>query len=323
VRIIPVAAVAVSLAVFAAAAAPARDNKPARPKKPVAKKPVYDEKADAKAAVKAALAAAKRENRRVLIQWGGNWCSWCVLLHDRFREDRDLARKLRYEYDVVYVDVGKGDKNLDLAAKYGADFKDHGVPYLTVLDAGGKVLANQPTDPFETKSEEGQKGHDSKKLLEFLTKHQAKPLKADEVLSAALAEAAKSKRNVFLHFGAPWCGWCLKLDAWLLRPEVAPVLGKDFVDVKIDVDRMTGGKKLLARYRPEGKGGIPWFVMLDAKGKEIVTSDGPKGNVGFPAAAHEIDHFVAMLKKAKRRLTDKEIDALRKSLTPSAKAAAE
>jgi thiol:disulfide interchange protein len=294
---------------------------PTKAEKAAAKKPVYDEKADAKAAIEAALAAARRENRRVLIQWGGNWCSWCLLLHDRFEKDADLAKKLRYEYDVVAVDVGKIDKNLDLAAKYGADFRKHGVPYLTVLDADGKPLANQPTDPFETK-QDGKNGHDPKKLLEFLSTHQARPLDADKVLSAALAEAAKTERAVFLHFGAPWCGWCLKLDAWLLRPEVASILHKDFVDVKIDQDRMTGGKEVLARYRPDDNGGIPWFVFLDSKGKEIITSDSPKGNIGFPAAADEIDHFVAMLKKARRRITDQEIDALRKTLTPPVKAPA-
>jgi thioredoxin-related protein len=321
-RTIAITAAILFVAGLAAGATLARDDKASQSDKAEARKPVYDEKADAKAAVEAALAAAKRENRRVLIQWGGNWCSWCVLLHDRFQKDRDLAKTLRYEYDVVYVDVGKADKNLDLADRYRADFKKHGVPYLTVLDANGNVLANQPTDPFETKAEDGQKGHDANKLLDFLSTHQAKPLKADDVLTAALAEAAKTERNVFLHFGAPWCGWCLKLDAWLLKPEVAGVLGKDFVDVKIDLDRMTGAKEVLTRYNPSAKGGIPWFVMLDGKGKEILNSDGPKGNIGFPAEAHEIDYFVTMLQKANHRITEQEIDDLRKSLTPPPKGSA-
>jgi thioredoxin-related protein len=311
-------AAVVAIALVNAIGVRADDEKPAKTEKGEAKKPVYDENADAKAAVDAALAAAKRENRRVLIQWGGNWCSWCVLLHECIKSDRELAKTLRYEYDVVYVDAGKIDKNLQLAAKYEADFKKRGVPYLTVLDADGKVLANQPTDPFETKSEDGKKGHDPKKLIEFLTTHQTKPLKADEVLDAALAEAAKTERNVFLHFGAPWCGWCLRLDAWLARPEVASVLGKDFIDVKIDIDRMTGAKEVLARYNAEANGGIPWFVFLDGKGKEIVNSDGPKGNIGFPATEDEIAYFATMLQKGKKRLTEKDVEELRKSLTPPA-----
>jgi thiol:disulfide interchange protein len=291
---------------------------PAKQKQPVAKKPVYDEKADAKAQIDAALTAAQRNNRRVLIQWGANWCGWCTLLHDRFQTDPNLRKTLLYEYHVVNVDIGKGDKNKDLAAKYGAKL-GMGIPYLTVLAADGKVLTNQATDPFETKSEDGKNGHDSKKLMEFLTAHEAQPLKAEEVLNAALAEAAKTERGVFLHFGAPWCGWCHKLEDWLAQPKIAAIMGRDFVDVMIDQDRMTGGKEVFARYRASDRGGIPWFVMLDSKGKAIVTSDGPKGNIGFPYVDHEIEHFVTMLNTAKRRITAAEVEELRRSLTPPAK----
>ena len=91
-----------------------------------------------------AVARAKRKNKRVLIQWGANWCGWCHLLHGTFNENPEVARKLLYEYDVVLVDIGKWDKNLELAEKYGADFKNNGVPYLTILDADGKVLDTYP-----------------------------------------------------------------------------------------------------------------------------------------------------------------------------------
>jgi thiol:disulfide interchange protein len=274
---------------------------------------IYDEKADAKALINTALSAAKRENRRVLVQWGGNWCSWCVLLHDRFKTDPVLSKTLRYEYDVVHID----SKNTKLMEEYKADPKK-GVPYLTVLDADGKVLANEETEQFETKTD-GMNGHDPKKLQEFLVKHQAEPWKAADVLSATLAEAAKSDRKVFLHFGAPWCGWCHKLDAWLLKPEIASVFGKDYVDLKIDQDRMTGAKEIFERYNKDAKGGIPWMVILDPTGKAVITSDCPKGNIGFPSEPQEIEHFVKMLEASRKRLTDKDVDALKVSLTPPAK----
>jgi hypothetical protein len=69
----------------------------------------------------------------------------------------------------------------------------------------------------------------------------------------------------------------------MASPDVAAILAKAFVPLRLEADRMIGGKEILKRYQA-GEGGIPWFVFLDGDGKAVVTSDGPKGNVGFPAA---------------------------------------
>jgi thioredoxin-related protein len=279
---------------------------------------IYDEKADARSQIRAATAEAKRENRRVLLQWGANWCPWCARLHQTLQKDADLRKILLYEYDLVRVDVGRKDKNLDLAAHYGADVKKYGIPFLTVLDGDGKVLANQATDLFESKAE-GKKEYENKKLVEFLKRHQARPRDAEAALTAALAEASPSGRKVFLHFGAPWCGWCRRLDSWLARPDVAGLLTKDFVELKIDLDRMTGAQEIFKRYNAKAAGGIPWFVFLDAKGEALIDSNGPKGNIGFPAEPDEIVHFMKMLETARRHLSNADLAQLRKSLDPASR----
>jgi hypothetical protein len=96
--------------------------------------------------------------------------------------------------------------------------------------------------------------------------------------------------------------------------DVAPVLAKDFVDVKIDQDRMVGGQDLLKRYC-KTPSGIPWFVFLDGDGKAIIDSTDPdNGNIGFPAQDFEIAHFRKMVEKVATRITPAEIDMLAKSL---------
>jgi hypothetical protein len=94
---------------------------------------------------------------------------------------------------------------------------------------------------------------------------------------------------------------------------VAPVLAKDFVFVRIDADRMLGASDMLKRYGADAAG-IPWFVFLDGDGKTVATSDHPKdGNIGYPGEEPGATHFRQMLHKAARRMTAQEIDTLVKS----------
>lgn len=269
------------------APAPATRVEAATPSKP--EKPIYDEQADAAQAVQAAIARAQAENRRVLIQWGANWCRWCRLLHQTFETDSAVRKELLYEYDLVLVDVGQFDKNAELRTKYQAEIK--GIPFLTVLDGDGKVLANQETGSLEAGDQ-----HDPAKVLAFLKQYEATPMKADDQLSAALARGKQEHKPVLLRFGAPWCGWCHKMDAWQAQPEVARRIDASLVCVKVDVERAVGGKELSETFGATG--GIPWFAILDGDGKALATSDGPKGNVGFPSQDEEIAHFDGMLTQA-------------------------
>ncbi len=90
---------------------------------------------------------------------------------------------------------------------------------------------------------------------------------------------------------------------------VAPLLAKDLVPLKIDTDRMIGGRDMFEKYCPKNSG-IPWYAMLDAEGRAIVTSDPGTGNVGFPTEEAGYAHLRVMLQKAARRLTPAEIDTL-------------
>ena len=269
----------------------------------------YDEKADAKADIAAALVKAKKDNKRVLLMFGANWCGWCHKLHGVFESNREIGRTLLYEYERVNIDIGKMDKNMDLVRKYGARADKEGVPFLTVLDADGKAIANQETGALE----EGDH-HDPAKVKAFLDKWKAEPLDARRVFERALSQAGKQDKKVFLSFGAPWCGWCRRLEKFLARKEIAQVMGKDFVSLKIDVDRMTGADEIVKRFNPSEGGGLPWIVLVDAKGGSLITSFGPKGNVGYPVEPFEIAHFVDMLKKTKTHMTDDDIRKVEQTL---------
>lgn len=307
---------ATGLLIALAGPAAAQDaDAPAAAKAEAPKADIYDEKADAEKLVADALAVAKRENKRVLLMFGGNWCGWCHKLHAVFKADAEIARTLSHEYVLVMIDTA-APKAEQVIARYEPGIRSGGVPYLTVLDADGKLVANQATGPLE----EGDH-HDPTKVLAFLEEQKAPPVDAQKAFDDALAEARSEGKKVFLHFGAPWCGWCHRLEAFLAREDMRDLLGAEFVDLKIDIDRTAEGKAILERYRGGEGGGIPWFAFLDGEGKALATSDGPGGNVGFPYAPEEIAHFLDMLKKT-TSLTPDQIEAIGAALKPADKEAA-
>jgi thioredoxin 1 len=99
---------------------------------------LYRADANAQDEINHALARATREHKRVLLDFGGNWCIDCHILENAFHRPR-IAPLLDENFVVVHVDVGRYDKNLDLAKRYRVDL-EKGVPSLAVLSPRGAVL---------------------------------------------------------------------------------------------------------------------------------------------------------------------------------------
>lgn len=277
--------------------------------KPQAKpteKPLYDEKADASKQVADGLLEARQDHKHVLIQWGGNWCPWCYKLHGILESDRTLRGLLRSEFVYLPID----SKHVDLAASYKAPVNS--VPFLTVLDPDNKVLVNQSTEPLEAGDQ-----YDPAKVKAFLEQWKPAPLDAEKLMASALDQAGKDQRSILVHFGAPWCIWCKRFERFLGREDIAPLVGKDFIDLKIDIERMTGGEAVYQRIRKEGQG-IPWFAILNASGETVATSDAPNGNIGFPISPDGIDHFMGMVNTASKQLSSEEKGRIKTALQQEA-----
>jgi thioredoxin-related protein len=312
------ACILATIAGAAVAQEPARKSGAVKPAADAQRTSIYDKAADAKVQVAKAVEQAKRDDKRILLMFGGDWCGWCHKLHGLFKTNTDVARILSYEYVLVTVDTEAPNaaellKTCKAALSKDEPEKGVGYPFLAVLDADGKVVTAQRTDPLE----EGDH-HDPKKVAEFLTRWKVAAKDARRVLDEALQRASSDDKRVLLTFGAPWCGWCHRLHDWMAQPEIAAILDRDFVIAQVDIDRMTGGKEVQKRYQPASSGGIPWFAILDVQGKALVTSDGPGGNIGYPAQPKEIDHFLSMVKGQARRIDAGQLDQVRKSLEQAA-----
>ena len=101
----------------------------------------YDEAADADAKVAAARARAIKGHKRLLIDLGGNWCLDCRLLAGTM-ELPELRAFVARHFEVVTVDVGRFDKNLQVPATYGITARLRGVPAVLIVDPRSNRLVN-------------------------------------------------------------------------------------------------------------------------------------------------------------------------------------
>ena len=100
--------------------------------------PIYDEGADAKAAIQATLAEAQKTKQPVLVVFGANWCGDCRMLDATFKHGPS-APLIAKSFKVVKVDVGRFDRNVDIAESYRVPLKK-GIPAVAVLSPQGKLL---------------------------------------------------------------------------------------------------------------------------------------------------------------------------------------
>jgi thioredoxin 1 len=126
-------------------------------------KQIYSESADAHAEIKEALERAKKQHKHVIVVFGANWCYDCHVLDKAFHRP-DLAPIIEKHYEVVHIDIGRGEKNQDLMEQYQVPMK-RGVPGLAVLDASGQLLYSQKNGEFEKARSLGPED-----LMEFLNK---------------------------------------------------------------------------------------------------------------------------------------------------------
>jgi thioredoxin 1 len=108
---------------------------------------VYPDPAKSRTDLAAALKAAPAEHKRILLDFGGNWCSDCHVLDIYFHDPVNRAL-LEANFVLVDINVGRYDVNLDLARKYHIPL-EKGVPALAVLSEDGKLLYSQRTGEFE------------------------------------------------------------------------------------------------------------------------------------------------------------------------------
>jgi thioredoxin-related protein len=122
----------------------------------------FDPQRDPAKDLAAAVAQARQEHKRILLDVGGEWCIWCHRLDDFIEKEQGLHEYLSAHYVVVKVNYSEENKNQAFLKGFPPVA---GYPHFFVLDQDGHLLHSQNTGDFEAG-----KGYDPKRFEAFLHK---------------------------------------------------------------------------------------------------------------------------------------------------------
>ena len=107
---------------------------------------IYPDPGQAKTDLAAAVKTAALDHKRVIVDFGGNWCGDCQVL-DLYFHNTENRPILESNFVLVHINIGRMDENLDIAEQYGIPVT-LGVPALAVLSDKGKLLYGQHGGEF-------------------------------------------------------------------------------------------------------------------------------------------------------------------------------
>ncbi|HEY7788238.1 MAG TPA: thioredoxin family protein [Casimicrobiaceae bacterium] len=122
--------------------------------------PKFDPSRDAAADVARAVALAKTQGRRVIVDVGGEWCSWCHILDRFIASNHDVRALIDARYVWVKVNFSKENRNEMVLGQWP---KITGYPHLFVLDANSALVHSQDTGALESGN-----GYDKRKFIDML-----------------------------------------------------------------------------------------------------------------------------------------------------------
>ena len=124
---------------------------------PVAK---YDPKRDAARDIQDAIKEAQGANKRILLEVGGEWCSWCHTLDRFFEAHSDLLLLRDQNFVTVKINFSEENENKEVLSRYGPIAA---YPHIVILASDGKFLHSQGTGVLESG-----KSYDLERITAFL-----------------------------------------------------------------------------------------------------------------------------------------------------------
>jgi len=124
----------------------------------------FDPSRDPAADLATAMAEAQRGNKRIVLDVGGEWCSWCHLMDAFIEGDAEVRRLRDASFVWMKVNYSEDNENTAFLSQYPPI---KGYPHLFVLGADGTLLHSQFTGELERPKGQA-KGYDRERFLDFM-----------------------------------------------------------------------------------------------------------------------------------------------------------
>lgn len=134
------------------------------PEKEVIPKP-YNPEEDAEKRLNELIIQAKKENKNIFIQAGGNWCGWCLRFNYFVQNTSELKEILDKNYLYYHLNYSPENKNEKVFKKYINPTVRYGYPFFIILSSKGDLLHVQESGIFEV-----DKSYNKEKVKTFLNK---------------------------------------------------------------------------------------------------------------------------------------------------------
>ena len=230
-----------------------------------------------------ALAKAKKENRKLMVDCYTLWCGPCRHMAKNVFPDENLGKYMNANFVCIQLDMEHGE-----GPELNKTFNVKAYPTFIFFDAEGKEMSRFEgmcmQDELQKRCERVLKGEAPVVKEDSETAKKVQPqvaekdtiidegkgvnfIKGSDVrLADVLAQAKRENKRVLVDFWATWCHACMQMNNTTFRDtRIGNLMNYTFVNYAVDVDNDPDGKSLVEKFNIKA---FPTYLILNPDGTE-------------------------------------------------------
>lgn len=284
-----------------------------------------------------ALAKAKKENKKLMVDCYTLWCGPCRYMATNIFPNDTLGAYMNEHFVCMKLDMEHGE-----GPERNKTFNVKAYPTFIFFDADGKEMSRfegmAMQDDFQKRCERILKGEAPISKENIQKEKQQRVAEKDTIIDEGkgvnfikgsevrfadvLAQAKRENKRVLVDFWATWCHACMQMNKTTFRDtRVGNMMNYSFVNYAVDVDHDADAKELVEKFNIKA---FPTYLILNPDGTEYNRIIGSNTVEGFAKALTNAllgkeDQYI-MMEKMQKEAEAKAKAERQANLTASPKA---